>query len=405
MSLTEAEELNYKCVIDNDISLLEEIEIQSDELCRYAIEKDYTSLQYIREQTDYLCKYALRLNIRALQYIRNQTTDICKYAINRNIRALIYIRDQTEELCKYGIDKQIRSLEFVKVQTEALCIYALDLDYNTAIEYINNFSERVCRHMISKSPMLLEYIPDERQTEDICISAVMKDPISLIFVCNKTNTICKIAVEQDYSMLKHIDQNDKTNKEFIYGLCVEAILQHPCAIRFIRNQTSELCELAIECSNDGVIMDYITNPSIEICRKTIDKYGVSVLEFIRRPHIEIYKYAMHVNLEQTLTYVRWTDKEELINIVKTHLDINNDKNIDFKKTFNKEKYEFECPIYREDTKTSGYIIKEHKSYDGSSCCPKNVICEEVFIETQKNNICYICRNKLSVTNYIYVSNL
>jgi len=402
MSLTEAEQQlqNYKCVIDNDVSYLGDIEEQSNELCIYAIDKDYTCIQYIRDQTYDLCKCAIDKDIRALQFIREQTVDVCKYAIDKNVSSLYHIREQTEELCKYGINKYIRALEFIREHTEELCIYALNIDYEMAIEYINNFSDRVCRKMIDIDPRLLANIPN--QTEEICILAVMKEPSVIRYVMNKTNSICRIAVEQDYSMIRFINQRDESNKEFIYGLCIEALLQHPCALQFIKIQTTELCELAIECSSDEIIMRCIKNQTFDICRQAINKYGVSVLEYIRSPDIETYKYAMNKNFDETLHYVNLTEKPELIEIIKIYININSVNNMDFKQKFSKEKYNFMCPIFREETNASGYIIKEHITYDGSQCCPRDVICEEAFIELQKNNICYICRNNLDVKKYVFI---
>ena len=371
---------NYKCVIDNDITCLEEIDDQSDDLCRYALNK----------------------NIKALQYIKNQSNILCRFAINKDIKALQYIRDQTIEICKYAIYKNTRALEYIKEHTDELCIYALELDVVVALEYINNFSHTVCEKIVDIDPMLINYI--ENQSEDICILAVIKNPLALKYINNKTNTICRIAIEQDYRCLQYIDQYDDSNINFINEICIEATLQNSFAIIFIRNLTQELCELAIDGTSDVYIVYYIRNQTSEICKISLNKFGPSALQYIRNPDITLFRHAFSIDIEETLKYVNIED-DGINMLIRELLDINSESNAVFKAIFDKDKlkYKPECPILRENTSEGGYIVKNHLTYEGNICSPKEVLSEEAFIELQKNKRCYICRNIIKLIDYSFLS--
>lgn len=69
-----------------------------------------------------------------LKQIENQTEEICKIAINQDFNALQYVKDQTAELSEYAIDKDPRAFTHVKNKTKELIDYVekANLKHTTA---------------------------------------------------------------------------------------------------------------------------------------------------------------------------------------------------------------------------------------------------------------------------------
>jgi hypothetical protein len=117
-------------------------EMQSHELCKFAVGKNTYVLEYIKNQTSEICKLAVQEDGSALQYVTNQTEEICKLAVQEDGSALQYVTNQTEEICKLAVQEDGYSLQFVKEQTEEICKLAVQED-GCALQYVKKQTEEI----------------------------------------------------------------------------------------------------------------------------------------------------------------------------------------------------------------------------------------------------------------------
>jgi len=54
--------------------------MESEELCKLAVQNNGLDLEYVIKQTDDICKLAVQNNGMVLEYVKNQTEEIYKLA-------------------------------------------------------------------------------------------------------------------------------------------------------------------------------------------------------------------------------------------------------------------------------------------------------------------------------------
>lgn len=84
--------------------------------------------------------------------------------------------------------------------------------------------------------LFLAGVEEERQTEPICMAAILENPRSLLFVKRQTPALCMAAVSADGWVLPWV--RDPTP-----AICEAAIRQSPAAIRADHEPTPDLIEL------------------------------------------------------------------------------------------------------------------------------------------------------------------
>jgi Domain of unknown function (DUF4116) len=121
--------------------------------------------------------------------------------------------------------------------------------------------------MLKQNGRVLEYVPEEHRTPELCRMAIEQNGMALEFVPNdlkspislemrssrdltpshweehETSDLCRLAVEQNGWALKHVPEEQRVPE-----LCRIAIAQHGMALQFVSEErrTHELCCLAIE---------------------------------------------------------------------------------------------------------------------------------------------------------------
>lgn len=192
------------------------------------VSKDWMSLEAIpeSEQTEKVCREALKQNGTAIVYIKNQTEELCKAALDNTYKALRYIKKPTDAIYEYAIDKDWRAIELIDNPSPELCMRAVmsdnikltgeDTEYDD-YEYINAIQ-----------------LIDE-QTPELCEAAINKNEYAFLCIDNITSELCKLTLEKNGMMLKYIP--DEFLSQEIY---LTAIRQNPMSLKYIENQNVEL---------------------------------------------------------------------------------------------------------------------------------------------------------------------
>ena len=157
----------------------------------------------------------------------------------------IPVEHRTYKICLAAIEQDPNLMSYVPLEhkTYELCSLAIE---NCDIK---NF----------KSPMA--YIPENIKTYIFCLRSVMKDPGSLEFIPKDIidYRICKEAVSLGGEMIFHVPEEFQTEE-----LNLLAIKQSWQAIRHIKEQTYEMCKIAVAQNPNA--FSYITNHH----HKTVD---------------------------------------------------------------------------------------------------------------------------------------
>lgn len=94
-----------------------------------------------------------------------------------------------------------------------------------------------------------------------------------------------LLVRKNYRFIEFIDSPSEP-------ICVEAVTQHGCAIKYIRNQTPLVCKLAV--SNKLISFKHVMDKTEDLCRYVVGKDGLYI-RFISNPSKEIKEIAVKQN--------------------------------------------------------------------------------------------------------------
>ena len=250
--------------------------------------------------------------------------------------------EQTEEKCLNSVKSNPYQLKNVKVQTEAICMAAIarcgytimyvrcptdEMWVNAIIEdarmmkYVTRNVEKVYKSVIYKCPTLLEHVPKEYQTEDLCWTAIYRDTMfSLQYVKNPTVEMFIHCVNKNYDarfvdklpysllciVMKDIPfydgiDNYKMETACIrainnYGtligclnnpterICIAAVFQNSCLLKYIKNQTEKMCWDAVYY--DPYALRHVENQTKRICMLAVQSNGLT-LEFVKNKSLPI----------------------------------------------------------------------------------------------------------------------
>lgn len=84
-------------------------------------------------------------------------------------------------------------IKYCKNPTEKVCLEAVR-KHPLVLMFIKEPSKDVCLEAVKNKGLVLMYIPSEHQTTEICLAAIRNDPFSLYWVANQTEEICLEAV-------------------------------------------------------------------------------------------------------------------------------------------------------------------------------------------------------------------
>lgn len=147
-------------VLSLNVSLFQQLPLQTREICLLAVTIDPNTLQYVHDQTYEICLAAIRIDAKALRHVREKTIELCTKAVEINGKALEYVTDQTPELCELAVTTTPSAIRFVNDQTTELCELAVTQD-PTCIRYVRNQTFDLSWLAVSNNPGCLEYIREK----------------------------------------------------------------------------------------------------------------------------------------------------------------------------------------------------------------------------------------------------
>jgi Domain of unknown function (DUF4116) len=153
------------------------------------------------------------------------------------------------------------------------------VDSVTVQERWNEFQSLIC-WMITQNGRVIQYVPEECRTPELCLMAVKQYGGAFDYVPEDkmTQELCFLAVEQNGCALSSVPRVYKTPE-----LCRLAVEQNGMALQFVPggHRNLELCYLAIE--QDGRALQYVSVKyrTPEFCRMAVKQDG-RALQFV--PH-------------------------------------------------------------------------------------------------------------------------
>jgi hypothetical protein len=112
---------------------------------------------------------------------------------------------------------------------------------------------------------------------DKYIYAIKLNPDSIKYIRNQTDELCKLALNKDGTTIRHI-----RDKRYEYLLL--AVSKASNALEYIEEQTDEICWIAI--MQDTYALQYVKKQTIDICKYAVNK-NPSVEMFVKIPFSEI----------------------------------------------------------------------------------------------------------------------
>lgn len=161
-----------------------------------------------------------------------------------------------------------------ELQTEAICIAAVKKN-SWNLLYVKNQTEEICLSAVKQNSSVIQYV--KNKTDEICRIAIANSPYNLEYIENQTEEICLSAVNIAGLAIKHV-------REQTEEICLAAVKQNTYALRNVKNQTEEICISAVK--QNGFMLEYVKNQTEEICSLAIKENPFSFI------HVDanIYKY-------------------------------------------------------------------------------------------------------------------
>ena len=96
----------------------------------------------------------------------------------------------------------------------------------------DNITDEICKIAVRTEGCVLYYVPDDKKTDEICESAVLQNGFALQYVPDdkKTDEICESAVLQNGFALQYVPENKKSEK-----ICGIAVGQYKTALKYVPN--------------------------------------------------------------------------------------------------------------------------------------------------------------------------
>jgi hypothetical protein len=186
-------------VLEQDNSLFDFIDEQSEELCVSLLKNNGLVLQYIKDKNQKYCYLAVQQNPLALQYVNkeNQTPELYQIAVRKNGLSLQYVKEQNHDICILAIRQNPIALEYVETQTDKLIknimdnlkkwLLLSDSDILAIFSRIKNQTYQICKFFVELLPECLRCI--KSQSDELSFDEIEK--LSLIamdkFYQNKDN--------------------------------------------------------------------------------------------------------------------------------------------------------------------------------------------------------------------------
>lgn len=225
-------------MIDTFDSLIKNcLEVENEETFKIVCEKiakriPYKVFRQMKMKTPLLCKEVIKVDPSKLSAVPDKikTTEFCAFAMelsNGKYFCWVNAQVQTYDIALKAVNSNGENLQFVRIDLidENMINIALKSNGN-AIKYVKN-------------PTRQNYI-DAINSNPHCISE-LKD---------LSNELYMLAIKKDPMMLQYIDESNQTDEICSYAV---SNCDNPFILGYVRKQTPEICKLAIEKNQESII--------------------------------------------------------------------------------------------------------------------------------------------------------
>lgn len=152
--------------------------------------------------------------------------------------------------------------------------------------YLNKgLSQELVDLIITNKPRMIQYIPEEYQTFDVCEKVIAAKPKLFKHIKNRSKEVCMMAIKAKSSNFVYIENPDEE-------LQLEAVKKRGILIEYIENPSEEVCLTAVRACADS--LRFIKDPSEEVCLAAImtDPFAIRLID---NPSFRLIKAAFNLN--------------------------------------------------------------------------------------------------------------
>lgn len=206
-------------------------------------------IQFIENPTEEQCRIAVRQNGYAIRHIKNQTPELIDIAITQFPLSLQYIQNPTDEHITKSFSKDAHAIQFIKNPTYEQKVDAVTRKGAT-IQYIDNPDYELINIAMENQPMALGVLCKKLTSEQLkyWIRRVAKEnPKALKTIINSVHAdVQKFILALSGYALRYV--NKQTEE-----LCITAVTNNPMAIQFVEIQTPSIQKVVIDSRNSAAI--------------------------------------------------------------------------------------------------------------------------------------------------------
>ena len=156
---------------------------------------------------------------------------------------------------------------------------------------------------------ILDFNSDNNDIDDVWIEILKNDSSAINYIKNQTPELCALAIQLNSYALKYIKNQYKTE-----DICKLAVEKNGNALKYVIDQTKELCALAVQ--QDPYALEYVNEQfqSEELCISAVSRNGCTI-KYVKNQTPLLCNLAMKEN-SFSLQYVQDQTKELCILAVK-----------------------------------------------------------------------------------------
>ncbi|MCC0727225.1 DUF4116 domain-containing protein [Clostridioides sp. ZZV14-6045] len=227
-----------------------------------------------------------------------QTNEMCMCAVTKNGLALKDVEVQNPEICIKAVSNNGAVLKHIKWDE---CSFTNEQRYILYLEAVRNFGKALKYININD----LKYYLSEREINNIYKEAVKENGHSLRFIENQTEELCIEAIRENSDAFKYV--KNRTPK-----ICMEVVKISGKKLKHIKNQTEEICKEAVK--QNGLALEFVKEQTPEICLISVKQNGLA-LEFVKEQTQEICIEAIRQDKE-SFKYIREQTQEIFAELTK-----------------------------------------------------------------------------------------
>jgi len=147
---------------------------------------------------------------------------------------------KTPEMCRLAVLKHPSNLEFVPdtLKTPELCRKGWPPSVFSHLYPPSQTPAGYCMKKFEEDTYFLRFFPEELKTKELCLKAVRKEGLTLRWVTEQTPEICEAAVENCGTAIAYAKYQTE-------AMCLKAVREHGLNLQFVQKQTAQICLEAV----------------------------------------------------------------------------------------------------------------------------------------------------------------